>query len=73
MEFNPETGETVCLVDGLYFANGVDISPDGAYLIFAETFTGKVFKLFLSGPQVRLDVILHLLVWLSACNLCNPD
>lgn len=53
MELDPETGEIVCLVNELYFANGIDISPDGKYLILAETFTSKVFKLCLSGPQVR--------------------
>eukprot|EP00892_Ulva_mutabilis_P010737 jgi/Ulvmu1/8035/UM004_0272.1 len=51
LELDPETGEVTCLVNGLYFANGVDISPDGAYLMFAETFTNKVFKLALSGPE----------------------
>lgn len=53
MEFDPVTGETNCLVDGLYFANGVDVAADGTYLVFAETFTNMVFKLSLSGPQVR--------------------
>lgn len=52
MEFDPQTGETLCLVDGLYFANGVDIAADGSYLVFAETFTNMVFKLWLTGPQV---------------------
>lgn len=61
MELDPETGEIVCLVNGLYFANGIDISPDGKYLIFAETFTSKVFKLWLSGPQVRHNFLAVLL------------
>lgn len=52
MEFDPATGETNCLVDGLYFANGIDMAADGSYLVFAETFTNMVFKLVLSGPKV---------------------
>jgi len=37
MSFDPATGRTAVLARGLYFANGVAVSPDQASLIYCET------------------------------------
>ncbi|KAK1587967.1 hypothetical protein Q3G72_018768 [Acer saccharum] len=37
MSFDPKTKTTWALVLDIYFANGVAISPDQAYVVFCET------------------------------------
>lgn len=40
----PSSGETHVLVTGIPFANGVGVTPDGAYLVFASTTTYSLRK-----------------------------
>jgi sugar lactone lactonase YvrE len=49
--FTPESGETRQLLDRLYFANGVAISPDQSFLLFCETTRYRIQRLWLSGPE----------------------
>lgn len=44
-------GTVTTLVDGLYFANGVTPTADGAALVFAETQARRLSKYWLTGPQ----------------------
>jgi sugar lactone lactonase YvrE len=44
-------GTVTTLLDGLYFANGVTVTPDGSALVFAETMGRRLSKYWLSGPQ----------------------
>lgn len=37
MSFDPSTNQTQVLVQGLYFANGVALSPGNDFLVFCET------------------------------------
>lgn len=48
---HPETGETRVLLDGLYFANGVAVSPAGDYLLVNETWRYRVLRYWLLGPR----------------------
>lgn len=51
-------GELELLVGGLQFANGVAVSGDDSFLIYAETGMFRLWKLMLSGPnQGRADVL----------------
>lgn len=52
LEYDPETSETRCLATGLWFANGVDVSTDGSYLVVGETFGAAIHKHWLTGPKV---------------------
>jgi len=52
LEWDPATGETTCLIDGLWFANGVALSPDEDYLLVVDTGMLQVLKLWRKGPQV---------------------
>lgn len=54
---NPETGETRVLLDGLYFANGVAVSPDGDYLLVNETWRYRVLRYWLLGPRAGLHEV----------------
>jgi sugar lactone lactonase YvrE len=49
--YNPKTNETRILLSGLYFANGVAISPDGAFVLVVETGKYRVRRLWLKGPK----------------------
>jgi Strictosidine synthase len=53
LEYDPATGTTTCLVDGIWFSNGVALGEDGPYVVFVETFTLRVWKLWLEGPKVQ--------------------
>ncbi|WP_083865394.1 SMP-30/gluconolactonase/LRE family protein [Nocardia brevicatena] len=45
------SGTVRTLVDGLYFANGVAISPDGSAVVVAETGAYRVTRYWLTGPR----------------------
>ena len=50
-EFDPATGNTVVIADGLNFANGVAISDDQQFLLFNETAHYRVWRYWLAGPR----------------------
>lgn len=49
--YDPISGETRLLLEGLYFANGVALSPDESFLLVAETSRYRLRRLWLKGPQ----------------------
>jgi sugar lactone lactonase YvrE len=51
MAYDPATGQTSVLLDGLQFANGVTVAPDGSYVLVAETGAYRIQKLWLEGPK----------------------
>ncbi|WP_370332013.1 SMP-30/gluconolactonase/LRE family protein [Mycolicibacterium hippocampi] len=44
-------GTVTCVVDGLYFANGVTPTADGSALVLAETQGRRLSKYWLTGPH----------------------
>ena len=50
-EFDPATGKTIVIADGLNFANGVAISDDQQFLLFNETMHYRVWRYWLAGPR----------------------
>lgn len=44
MAYHPKTGDMEVLMEGLYFANGVQISPEGDHLLVVETLTARIMK-----------------------------
>ncbi len=44
-------GRTELVLDGLTFANGVALSPDGAFALVAETSSYRVRRVWLAGPR----------------------
>lgn len=50
IRFDPATGETDLLADGLQFANGVGLSVDESYLVVAETGGYAIRRVDLTGP-----------------------
>ena len=51
MAYDPATGTTRVLLDDLHFANGVAVSPDGAYLLVNETARFLIQRYWLAGPK----------------------
>lgn len=51
LRYNPQTGQTRVLLRNLYFANGVVVSPDGHYLLVAETPRYRILRYWLGGPE----------------------
>ncbi|XP_051147307.1 protein STRICTOSIDINE SYNTHASE-LIKE 5-like [Andrographis paniculata] len=51
LSYDPSTKQTTLLLDNLYFANGVALSPDNAYLIFCETGMCRCKKYYIEGPK----------------------
>lgn len=51
LAFDPRTGQTHTILNELYFANGVAISPDGSFLLVVETGVYRVRRVWLSGPK----------------------
>jgi sugar lactone lactonase YvrE len=50
-EFDPASGTTTLIVDGLNFANGVAISDDQQFLLINETGQYRVWRYWLDGPR----------------------
>ncbi|WP_328187852.1 SMP-30/gluconolactonase/LRE family protein [Marinobacter sp. OP 3.4] len=51
LKYEPETGETTVLMDDLYFANGVAVDPDEAFVLVNETYRYRVQRLWLNGEK----------------------
>ncbi|PYS70984.1 MAG: gluconolactonase [Acidobacteria bacterium] len=51
LAYDPKTQKTRTILNGIYFANGVAISPDQTYALVAETGLYRILKIWLSGPQ----------------------
>jgi len=49
--FHPDSGELRLLLGGLFFANGVALGPDDAYVLVNETGLGRVQRVWLRGPN----------------------
>lgn len=47
---DPKNGTTEVVLDGLQFANGVTVAPDGSYVLVAETGAYRIRRLWLDGP-----------------------
>lgn len=51
LRFDPASGQTETLLDGLYFANGVAVGPDDAYVLITETTEYRVTRYWLKGDK----------------------
>lgn len=51
LRYNPATGTTSILMEGIQFANGVAVSHDSNYLLLVETGSYRILKYWLKGPQ----------------------
>ena len=51
LRYDPETGQTTVMMEGLFFANGVTLGPGDTYVLVNETGMGRVHRLWLKGPQ----------------------
>jgi sugar lactone lactonase YvrE len=51
LAYDPKTGATRVVLDGLNFANGVAVSDDQTYVLVAESNTYSVRRVWLSGPR----------------------
>ncbi|XP_057375784.1 adipocyte plasma membrane-associated protein Hemomucin-like [Daphnia carinata] len=49
--FDPETNENKVLLENLHFPNGIVLSPDEDYLIFAECLRYRLHKYYIRGPK----------------------
>ncbi len=51
LAYDPSTGSTRVLLDNLYFANGVAVSPDQSFVLVAETGMYRVQRYWLRGSR----------------------
>ena len=51
LSYNPDTDVTNLLLDNLYFANGVALSPDESYLLVNESAVNHIRRYWLTGPN----------------------
>ncbi|KAJ4780249.1 Calcium-dependent phosphotriesterase superfamily protein [Rhynchospora pubera] len=61
MKYDPKTNQVEILLDNLSFLNGVLLSQNRSYLIFAETTNCNIFKYWLQGSKAKtIEVITEL-------------
>jgi len=59
LAWDPKTQQTRTLLRGIYFANGVAVSPDQSFVLVVETGTYSVRRVWLTGPkQGQADVFI---------------
>lgn len=51
LAYNPSTKATRLVLDNLYFANGVAVSPDQSFLLVCETGRYRLHRVWLTGPK----------------------
>ena len=51
LSYHPVSGETRVHLTDLFFANGVALGPDEAYVLVNETHTGRITRLWLKGEK----------------------
>lgn len=51
IHYSRSTGKMKVLLDKIWFANGVALSPTENFVIVAETFSSRLIKVWLSGPK----------------------
>jgi len=51
LAYDPQTGSTRVLLDSLWLANGVAVSPDGSFVLVAETTGLRVTRYWLTGAK----------------------
>lgn len=60
LAFDPQSGETTIVADGLGFANGIAVSSDGTTLLVAETGTYRVVKIDIADGSKPIPVLTNL-------------
>uniref|UniRef100_A0A182PNJ1 Strictosidine synthase conserved region domain-containing protein n=1 Tax=Anopheles epiroticus TaxID=199890 RepID=A0A182PNJ1_9DIPT len=55
--YDRATGKNKVLLDRLYFANGVALSPNEEFVLVAETMASQIRRYYLSGPKAGTDDI----------------
>lgn len=56
--YNPKTKEVKVILDGLYFANGVAVSPDQSFVLVNETSEYRIQKVWISRKRAGQSEIL---------------
>ncbi|PWA95391.1 Six-bladed beta-propeller, TolB-like protein [Artemisia annua] len=51
LSYDPSTKQTKVIVRDLYFANGVELSPEEDFVIFCETFMMRCHRYYLQGDK----------------------
>ncbi|SEO43697.1 SMP-30/gluconolactonase/LRE family protein [Aquisalimonas asiatica] len=59
LAFDPDTGDTTVLLDGLQFANGVALAPDEASVLVAETGRYTIVRYWLEGERAGEDELFY--------------
>ncbi len=60
LSYEPASTETQVLLDGLYFANGVAVSPDQSFVLVCETWKYRIRRYWLTGPnQGETDIFIE--------------
>ena len=57
LRYDPRDDRTEVVLDGLYFANGVAVSRDGAFVLVAETFRYRIRRIWISGARAGQDEV----------------
>lgn len=55
--YDPKTGKTTTVLDGLHFANGICVAHDGQSVFVAETWACRVKRLWIAGPKAGTSEI----------------
>lgn len=51
IKYDPKTKRNTVLIDGLYFANGIALSPEEDFIVVAETGHSRLQRYWLTGPK----------------------
>lgn len=49
--YDPATKKVTCLLESLFFANGVALAPNDEFVLVCESYGARVLRLWLKGPR----------------------
>jgi sugar lactone lactonase YvrE len=74
LAWDPKTQKARTLLPGIYFANGVAVSPDQSFVLVVETGMYRVQRFWLSGPKAgQADIFIDNLPGFPDGILSNKD
>ena len=74
LAYSPKTKSTKVLLDKLYFANGVAVSPDQSFVLVNETWKYRIKRYWLRGPKKgKSDIFIDNLPGIPDGISCNQE
>lgn len=71
--YDPRDKSTRVVADGIYFSNGVALSPDESFLVVGETFGCRLLRVWLRGEKAGTTEVRCAKGWAAELLAANAE